>query len=47
MRAKGAQDVYFQLFWDRLTRRDVFMYEFRQSEYNFILLEPYLENVAK
>ena len=32
MRAKGAQDVYFQLFWDRLARRDVFMYEFRLSQ---------------
>ena len=45
MRAKGAPDVYFKVFWDRLIRRDVFMYEFRLPN-NFILLEPYSENVA-
>ena len=47
MRAKGAPDVYFKVFWDRLKRRDVFMYEFRLPQHDFILLEPYLENVAK
>ena len=47
MRAKAAPDVYFKFFWDRLKQRDVFMYEFRLPQYDFILLEPYWENVAE
>ena len=46
MRAKAAPDVYFKVFWDRLKQRDVFMYEFRLPQHDFILLEPYSENVA-
>ena len=46
MRAKAAPDVYFKVFRDKLKWRDVFMYEFRLPQYDFILLEPYWENVA-
>ena len=47
MRAKGPQMCISRFFWDRLMRRDVFMYEFRLPQHDFILLEPYSENVAE
>ena len=47
MRAKGAPDVYYKVFWETIVRRDVLMYEFRLPQHDFILVKPYLENVAK
>ena len=44
---RKAPDVYFKVLLDRLMGRDVITYEFRLPLHDFILLEPYSENVTK